>query len=56
MSIESGPEYAMRSVRNSPAGRLRRLLEGFDAFYTVPVLIAVAAFIIAVLAYFAVLR
>ena len=43
----------MRIVRNPRGGRLRRLLESLDLLYVVPVVIAVAAFIIAVLAYFA---
>lgn len=53
MSIESGPDHAMRIVRDPREGRLRRLLESHDLLYVVLVVTAVAAFIIAVLAYFA---
>jgi hypothetical protein len=52
MPIESGPDHAMRIVRNPIVVRLWRFLERLDVFYVVPVVIAVAAFIIAVLAYY----
>lgn len=54
--IENGPGHAMRLLRNPIGARVRRLLEKIDVFYAVPVMIAVAAFILAVLAYFAVMR
>jgi hypothetical protein len=52
MSIESETDNVMPIVRDHREGRLRRFLDRLDVFYTLPVLIAVAAFIIAVLAYF----
>jgi hypothetical protein len=39
-------------VVNSWRSRLRRALDRYDIIYVVPVVIAVAAFILAVLAYF----
>jgi len=56
MSIESGPDQAMRIFRHPRWGQLGRRLEKFDLLYIVPVVIAVAAFIIAVLGYFGGMR
>ncbi len=43
----------MLTVEERRNGRLRRFLERHDVFYAVPVAIAVAAFILAILVYFA---
>jgi hypothetical protein len=40
------------TVRGSLGSRLRQALARYDVLYVVPVLIAVAAFVLAVLAYF----
>jgi len=42
----------MPIVEERRAGRLRAFLERHDLFYAVPMAIAVAAFVVAVLAYF----
>jgi hypothetical protein len=56
MLSENGPEQAMPFFRDPRWGRLRRLVEKLDLLYVVPVVIAVAAFIIAVLGYFGDIR
>ena len=54
MSAERGSTgFTMPIVKHRRRGRLRRFLESHDLFYAVAVVIAAAAFIIAVLAYFA---
>jgi hypothetical protein len=50
--IESGRPSPAVPVVGSRGSRLRRVLDRYDVMYVVPVLIAVAAFILAVLAYF----
>ena len=50
--IESGSSGSAMPVTGSWRTRLRRALDRYDLMYVVPVLIAVAAFILAVLAYF----
>jgi len=46
----------MPIARDARWERLRRVVERFDLFYVVPVMIAVAAFIVAVMGYFANIR
>lgn len=53
---KNGPEQAMPIFREPRWERLRRLVEKLDLIYAVPVIIVVAAFIVAVLGYFGGLR
>lgn len=52
MSIESEAGFGMRIAGNRRLWQVRRFLDRYDLAYAVPVAIAVAAFVFAVLAYF----